>query len=86
MLVPMATREIAVTESLMPRVHPKWEARSPMKAVSTPIIVMETKKHSQPQICIALYFFFFAHFLTAITCSVLRHVDFHEEYIYCSCN
>lgn len=46
--VPSATNTTAVTESFRPMVQPKWEARSPMKAVSTPIMMMETMKHAQP--------------------------------------
>jgi hypothetical protein len=47
-LVPRATNEMAVIESLSPIVHPKLEARSPIKAVKTPIIAMEKQKHAQP--------------------------------------
>ncbi|GIX72854.1 hypothetical protein CDAR_72421 [Caerostris darwini] len=39
---------MAVTESLSPTVHPKWEARSPTRAVSTPIAAMLVMKHAQP--------------------------------------
>ena len=46
--VPSATNTTAVTESFRPMVQPKWEARSPMKAVSRPIMRMETMKHAQP--------------------------------------
>ena len=46
--VPSATNTTAVTESFRPMVQPKWEARSPMKAVSKPIMRMETMKHAQP--------------------------------------
>ena len=46
--VPKATNEIAVTLSLRPIVQPKWDARSPITAVKTPIIKMETTKHAQP--------------------------------------
>lgn len=46
--VPSATNTTAVTESFRPMVHPKWEARSPMKAVSRPIMRMETMKQAQP--------------------------------------
>lgn len=46
--VPNATKTTAVTESLRPMVHPKWEARSPMMAVSIPMMRMETTKQAQP--------------------------------------
>lgn len=46
--VPSATNTTAVTESFRPMVQPKWEARSPMKAVRMPIMRMETMKHAQP--------------------------------------
>lgn len=46
--VPNATKEIAVTESLRPIVHPKCDARSLINAVKTPITKMDTKKHAQP--------------------------------------
>lgn len=46
--VPRATNTTAVTESFKPMVQPKWDARSPMKAVSRPIIRMETTKQAQP--------------------------------------
>ena len=36
-LVPSATKTTAVTESLIPSVHPKYEATSPITAVTTPI-------------------------------------------------
>lgn len=45
MLVPKATNTMAVTESLIPNVHPKCEATSPMTAVTTPIEKIETTKH-----------------------------------------
>lgn len=48
MLVPRATKTTAVTESLMPKVHPKYEATSPMTAVTTPIPAMLTTKHKYP--------------------------------------
>lgn len=47
-LVPRATNTMAVTESLMPSVQPKWEATSPIIAVTTPIIKMDTQKHKYP--------------------------------------
>ena len=47
-LVPRATNEIAVIESFSPTVQPKADARSPMNAVSTPIIPMDTQKQAQP--------------------------------------
>lgn len=46
--VPKATKTTAVTESLRPMVQPKWEARSPMTAVSMPMMRMETTKQAQP--------------------------------------
>ena len=46
--VPKATNEIAVTLSLRPTVHPKWEAKSPITAVNIPIMMIETIKHAQP--------------------------------------
>lgn len=48
MEVPRATNTTAVTESLRPIVHPKWEARSPVKAVRTPMSEIDTKKQAQP--------------------------------------
>lgn len=47
-LVPNATKEIAVTESFIPHVHPKCDAKSPIKAVRTPIIMMAQMKHNHP--------------------------------------
>ncbi len=47
-LVPNATKEMAVTESFIPIVQPKLDAKSPITAVSRPIIVMDTVKHAQP--------------------------------------
>jgi len=47
-LVPRATNEIAVTASFRPIVQPKLDARSPMKAVSTPIPDIDTVKQAQP--------------------------------------
>ena len=46
--VPSATNTTAVTESLRPMVQPKWDARSPMTAVSRPMMMMETMKQAQP--------------------------------------
>lgn len=46
--VPSATNTTAVTESFKPMVQPKWDARSPMKAVRMPIMRMETTKQAQP--------------------------------------
>lgn len=43
-LVPNATNVMAVTASSTQTVHPKWDATSPMIAVSTPIQNMETVK------------------------------------------
>jgi hypothetical protein len=37
-----------VTLSLRPTVHPKNEAKSPIKAVRTPIIKIDTVKQAQP--------------------------------------
>lgn len=48
MEVPRATKTTALTESLRPTVHPKCEARSPMRAVSTPMTRMQTPKQAQP--------------------------------------
>lgn len=45
MLVPRATNTMAVTESLIPSVHPKCDATSPITAVTTPIEKMDTTKH-----------------------------------------
>lgn len=47
-LVPRATNEIAVTVSLRPTVQPKWDAKSPTKAVSTPMTKILTRKHAHP--------------------------------------
>lgn len=46
--VPRATNTTAVTESLRPTVQPKWEAKSPVTAVRTPMREMDTKKQAQP--------------------------------------
>lgn len=46
--VPRATNTTAVTESLRPMVQPKWEAKSPVTAVRTPMREMDTKKQAQP--------------------------------------
>ena len=47
-LVPSATNEMAVIASFSPIVHPKLDARSPMKAVKTPIIAIEIEKQAHP--------------------------------------
>ncbi len=47
-LVPSATKTIAVTESLMPKVQPKCDATSPMIAVTTPIENIDITKHKYP--------------------------------------
>lgn len=47
-LVPRATKQIAVTVSLIPRVHPKCEATSPMTAVTTPMQKIDITKHKYP--------------------------------------
>lgn len=47
-LVPSATIEMAVTESLRLMVQPKWLATSPMSAVKNPIPSMDTTKHDHP--------------------------------------
>lgn len=47
-LVPRATKQIAVTESLINKVQPKCDATSPMIAVTTPIQKMDTTKHKYP--------------------------------------
>lgn len=44
-LVPKATKTMAVTESLMPKVQPKCDATSPMTAVTMPIHKIDTTKH-----------------------------------------
>lgn len=44
-LVPSATKTIAVTESLIPSVQPKCDATSPITAVTTPIQKIDTTKH-----------------------------------------
>ena len=44
-LVPKATNVMAVSELSIPMTHPKRLARSPMRAVTAPIMVMATKKH-----------------------------------------
>jgi hypothetical protein len=48
MLVPRATNTMAVTESAMPRVAPKWEATSPITAVTTPMQRIDTTKQKYP--------------------------------------
>lgn len=47
-LVPRATKQIAVTESLIPKVQPKCEATSPMTAVTRPIHIIDTTKLKYP--------------------------------------
>jgi hypothetical protein len=47
-LVPKATNTMAVTESLIPNVQPKWDATSPIMAVTIPIQRMEITKHKYP--------------------------------------
>lgn len=47
-LVPRATTEIAVTESLSPTVQPNSVAKSCINMVSTPIMMMLTEKQAQP--------------------------------------
>lgn len=47
-LVPRATTEIAVIESLSPTVQPNSVARSCINMVSTPIMMMLTLKQAQP--------------------------------------
>ena len=46
--VPRATKAMALTESLRKMKQPKWPATSPMTAVQTPIMAMETTKHGYP--------------------------------------
>ena len=46
--VPRATKAMALTESLRKMKHPKWPATSPMTAVQTPIIAIETTKQGYP--------------------------------------
>ncbi|KAF3847159.1 hypothetical protein F7725_020187, partial [Dissostichus mawsoni] len=46
--VPSATNTTAVTVSRSPTVQPKCDARSPMKAVRRPMVLMENKKQAQP--------------------------------------
>lgn len=48
MLVPKATKTIAVTESSIPSVDPKCEATSPITAVTTPMTKIDTTKHKYP--------------------------------------
>lgn len=45
-LVPSATKTIAVTESLMPNVQPKCDATSPITAVTTPMQKIDTTKQT----------------------------------------
>lgn len=47
-LVPSATKTIAVTPSLIPKVAPKWDATSPITAVTNPMQIMDTTKHRYP--------------------------------------
>lgn len=47
-LVPIATMAMAVTESLRPTEHPKWDATSPIIAVIAPMPVREPTKHNHP--------------------------------------
>jgi hypothetical protein len=44
----MYVNDMAVTESLSPMVQPNPDARSPINAVSTPIITIDAVKHAQP--------------------------------------
>lgn len=44
-LVPSATNVMAVTESRTPTVQPKCDAKSPIKAVSMPIHIIDNTKH-----------------------------------------
>ena len=46
--VPKATKLIAVMASLRPTQQPNCEAMSPMTAVKTPIMAMDTTKHAHP--------------------------------------
>ena len=48
--VPNATKDIAVTLSLSPQLHPKCDAKSPITAVNKPIQPIETIKQAQPPI------------------------------------
>lgn len=47
--MPIATRVIAVTESLIPSVQPNNAAKSPIIAVNIPIKIIETIKHNHPK-------------------------------------
>ena len=47
-LVPNATKHMAVTASRIPNVQPKCDATSPITAVTRPIQIMETTKHKYP--------------------------------------
>lgn len=47
-LVPRATKQIAVTESFIPKVQPNCVATSPMTVVTTPIHIIDTTKHKYP--------------------------------------
>lgn len=46
--MPRATKTMAVTESLMPSVHPKYDATSPITAVTTPMPTILITKHKYP--------------------------------------
>ena len=61
-LVPSATKVIAVIESFMWLKHPKWEAKSPITAVRTPIAKIDITNVGQPlqwSFQIKYYFGFF---------------------------
>ena len=47
-LVPSATNVMAVTSGLRPARHPKIEAMSPTRSVSTPIMASAQTNESQP--------------------------------------
>jgi len=46
--VPRATRVIEVTDSSIPRTHPRTVANSPTTKVTTPIYTRDTKKEADP--------------------------------------
>ena len=46
--VPNATRVMAVTESLRPMTQPNIDARSPIMAVTAPMKMSATLKHTHP--------------------------------------
>lgn len=48
MLVPNATKTMAVTASFTPTVAPKWDATSPIIAVTTPMQKIDTTKQRYP--------------------------------------